>query len=246
MKDKLLKKITGVFGYKLYEKKYIKNHKISSQESIININNILNKLFEENKIKSLIQIGANDGERFDDLNFFIKKYSVKSILVEPIKEHFKKLKDNYDNCNYINFENSAISVDNEIKYLYSVKKEYLNRYSSHIPAISSFDKKHLVNHGVKSNHIEKIQINSISIKELINKYNLENLDLLYVDAEGYDGKIVFDFLKERSCPIIIFEYIHIENELFKKLINLLNEKKFKYFSVNENLICLNKDLKLIL
>jgi len=82
---------------------------------------------------------------------------------------------------------------------------------------------------------------------LIDKYNIKELDLLYVDTEGYDGKIVYEFVvKTNLKPIIIFEYIHIENKFFNKLINLLNEEKFKFFSINENLICYppNKDFLL--
>ena len=37
-----------------------------------------------------------------------------------------------------------------------------------------------------------------------------------IDAEGYDGKIVIDFLLYSSLrPLIIFEYIHIDNKIFK-------------------------------
>ena len=36
-----------------------------------------------------------------------------------------------------------------------------------------------------------------------------------IDAEGYDGNIVIDFLSNSSLrPIIVFEYIHIKNKLF--------------------------------
>ena len=31
------------------------------------------------------------------------------------------------------------------------------------------------------------------MKELINKYSIENFDFLLIDTEGYDAKIVFDF-----------------------------------------------------
>ena len=50
---------------------------------------IINKLFSNNLINSLIQIGANDGLRFDILNKYIKEYSPKAILVEPILKILK-------------------------------------------------------------------------------------------------------------------------------------------------------------
>ena len=245
MKDKLLKKIIGIFGYRLIEKKVFKNNRILSSHSSLTIKKILQSIFEENKIKELIQIGANDGLSFDELNFFIKKYKTKSLLVEPIKENFNLLKKNYKNLDFTTFENSAISVNEEIAYLYKVDLKHIQKYGPHIPAIPSFDKKHLINHGVKNQHIVSEKVNSITILDLINKHKFNNLGLLFIDTEGYDGKIVNDFLSTVNArPIIIFEYIHIENNVYEKLINKLLEKEYLFFSVNENMICYPKEIKI--
>ena len=238
MKNKIIKKIMGLFGYKLVEKDYIKNMRSQSSNSALNIKNLLKNYCNQNKLRTLLQIGANDGKRFDELNYFIKKYKIKSVLVEPINKYFNELKNNYLNCEFVKIENSAVSVDNEISYLFVVNEKYINRYDEHIKGINSFEIKHLIKHGVKKNHIERKKINSLSISDLINKHDINELDLLYVDTEGYDGKIVYEFIKSSKLkPIIIFEYIHIENKFFDKLINLLNTEKFKFFAINENLIC---------
>ena len=238
MKNKIIKKISGLFGYKLVEKDYIKNIRTLSTNSSLNIKNFLENLCRKKQLNSLIQIGANDGKRFDELNYFIRKYKIKSVLVEPVDIYFNELRNNYSNLEYVKIENSAISVDNEIAYLFAVNDEYIKKYDEHVKGLSSFDIKHLIKHGVKKKHIEKKKITSQTILSLIDKYNIKELDLLYVDTEGYDGKIVYEFVvKTKLKPIIIFEYIHIENKFFSKLINLLNEKKFKFFSINENLIC---------
>ena len=88
MKNKILKKIVGIFGYKLADKNHIKNKRIIEDNSYLKNTKILNYLFNQKKIDYLIQIGANDGLRFDTLNFYIKKHKTKSILVEPIKKVF--------------------------------------------------------------------------------------------------------------------------------------------------------------
>ena len=247
MKNKILKKILGIMGYKLIEKKLFKNDRLISTKSYLTLNRLLKNLFEEKKINFLIQIGANDGSRFDILNNYIKTYKIKSLLVEPIKEIFEKLKKNYEDCNFVSFENSAISVNNEITYLYKVDPKYLDNYDDHIPGITSFEKKHLLNHDVKKSHIVTEKINSVSMENLIAKYNIDNFDLLCVDTEGYDGNIVNDFLKNILIrPIIILEYIHINNDTFKTLINNLEQKKYNFFSIDENLICFpEKDIKYI-
>ena len=76
------------------------------------------------------------------------------------------------------------------------------------------------------------------MENLISKHNLKSFDLLFVDAEGYDGKIVIDFLTSTLIrPIIILEFIHIKNDVFKNLINNLEQKKYSFFSLDENLVC---------
>ena len=92
MKNKILKKILGLVGYKLIEKEVFKNERLISGKSYLTIDKLLKTLFEEKRINYLIQIGANDGERFDVLNYYIKNYQTKSLLVEPIKENFEKFK----------------------------------------------------------------------------------------------------------------------------------------------------------
>ena len=69
--------------------------------------------------------------------------------------------------------------------------------------------------------------------------------MLFIDAEGYDGRIVNDFLSTvNTRPIIMFEYIHIDNNVYEKLINKLLKKKYLFFSVGEIMICYPKENKI--
>ena len=239
MKNKIFKKIVGMLGYKLIDKNHIKNSRTLDDNSYLNNEKILNYLFNQKKINYLIQIGANDGLRFDSLNYYIKKNKTKSLLVEPIKENFNDLKNNYKDYENIIFENLAISVNNEISYLYKVNPLRLKNYSGdHFVGITSFAKNHLIKHGVKKKDIIKDKVNSISINNLIAKHALDRFDLLFVDAEGYDADIVSDFLKTSLIrPTIIFEYFHVPNKKLENLINQLKEKKYIFFSVCENMFC---------
>ena len=72
MVNKILKKLIGVFGYKLVEKNLIKNNRLIEKKDKINLNFILKKIFNNQKVKCLVQIGANDGSRFDEISEFIK------------------------------------------------------------------------------------------------------------------------------------------------------------------------------
>jgi len=117
-------------------------------------------------------------------------------------------------------------------------------YSDHIPGITSFDKKHLIKHGVKNKHITTENVSSINILELIKKHSFNSFQLLYVDAEGYDGDIVIDFLLSTLIrPLIILEYIHIANNTFRNLLDLLEKNNYVFFTINENLICYPSNYK---
>ena len=69
MQFKLLKKLVGLFGYKIISKDLIKNNRLLNDGEFISLGEILNFLFENKYINSLIQIGANDGLRFDYNSF---------------------------------------------------------------------------------------------------------------------------------------------------------------------------------
>lgn len=244
MHYKFLKKIIGAFGYKLIDKNLIKNQRIISNYTYLTINKILKDLFLQNLIKSVIQIGSNDGERFDNLNYFIKKYKPNTIFIEPIKSNFDALKKNYTNHSNFIFENVAISVNNEINELFKVKQSKLDLYDDHVVGITSFNQNHLIKHGVKKSHIEKETVKSISIIDLLKKHSVGNFDLLFIDTEGYDANIIFDFLSNSEIrPIISFEYIHANYKSLDRALELLKNKKYILFKIEENVFCFPEEKK---
>ena len=127
-----------------------------------------------------------------------------------------------------------------------MKDSCLNKYGDHIKGLNSFDINHLIKHGVKKKHIIKEKVSTLTFNKLLKKYHLKKLDLLLIDAEGYDGDLVIEFLKLKKLkPIIIFEYIHINNIKLRKLIVLLKKHNFYFFNINENMICFPNELKKI-
>ena len=71
---KLIKKIINAFGYKLIEKNWVKNERLISVKTFFKLEAFLENLFLSHQINTIIQIGANDGVRFDSLNKEIKKH----------------------------------------------------------------------------------------------------------------------------------------------------------------------------
>ena len=60
-----------------------------------------------------------------------------------------------------------------------------------------------------------------------------------IDTEGYDAKIVFDFiLTSKIRPIIIFEYIHTKNQILEETLKILKKENYMIFKIEENIVCL--------
>ena len=246
--NKILKKFCGIFGYKLLPKNYIKNKNYITKFSCLNLEKIITTLVEKKIINSLIQIGANDGISHDHLHNIIKKYSLESLLLEPIEKYFFDLKNNYSNYKNVRIENSALSVNNEILFLHKVNPKYFNKYGTLSSGISSFYKDHLVKHGIKEKHIIKEKLNQISFNELLIKYSINSFDLLLIDTEGYDCRIVNDFfLKIKEIrPIIIFEWSHIKNSELEDTLKIINKNNYSFFTVEDDIFCfpIEKDISL--
>ena len=51
MKNKVLKKIVGLFGYKIISKDHFKNQRLVSRNNYLKIENILESLFQKKKNK---------------------------------------------------------------------------------------------------------------------------------------------------------------------------------------------------
>ena len=237
--SKILKKFSGIFGYKLLPKNYIKNKNYLSKFSSLNVEKIISNLVEKKIINSLIQIGANDGVSHDHLHNIIKKFKLESLLLEPINKYFLDLMKNYSNYKNVRFENSALSINNEILFLYKVNPVYFNKYGTLSNGISSFYEEHLLKHGIKKNHIIQEKVNQISFDELLKKYTINSFDLLLIDTEGYDCHIVNDFFLKipKIRPIIIFEWSHIKNDELENTLNAIINKNYSFFSIGDDIFC---------
>ena len=237
--SKILKKFCGIFGYKLLPKYYVKNKDYLSNLSCLNLKKIIN---------SLIQIGANDGVTHDHLHDVIKKFRLQSLLLEPIKEPFLNLSNNYSNFENVRLENSALSINNEILFLYRVNSEYFYKYGTLPTGITSFYKQHLIKHGIKEKHIIQEKVNQISFDELLKKHNINSFDLLAIDTEGYDCNIVNDFfLKIKNVrPFIVFEWSHIKQNELQETLNKMIKNNYSFFPMGDDIFCfpIEKDILL--
>jgi FkbM family methyltransferase len=171
-----------------------------------------------------IQIGAHDGLHYDPIRPWVKKYHWHGILVEPQPKIFKRLAENYRDEPQLILENAAVSSQDGQAVLYAFKETAC--LPDHATMLASFYRDALVFNGHNyRGEIEELIVPAISIQSLLSKHQVNRVDLLQIDTEGYDFEIIKMFDYTRIKPTII----HFESaglgvdeglECFKFLNNL--------------------------
>lgn len=172
-----------------------------------------------------IQIGANDGEQNDPLRHFVEKCNWTGILVEPVPEYFDTLKRNYSGREGLHFENVAISDSDEVRELW-----YLEDLKGRLPewarGLGSFFKDEVTSVDLPGLNLDeflrKIDVPCLSFNKLLEKHRHPVVDLLIIDVQGFDGKIVqqIDFTLVQP-KVIVFEHNlleQVEKEQCRKLL----------------------------
>jgi len=158
----------------------------------------------------------------------------KVLLVEPVPHNVVEIKKNLNNLEGITIEQVALSDKNETKNFYFVKNTSIHKLKKHWSSgIGSFNKQHLLDHKskrfkIEEEDIDKISIEVIRFKDLVDKYKINQIDKLLVDVEGSEFAILNDIdLNSVNIKKIIFEYKHFDGyqTTGKKLEEIL--KKFE-------------------
>jgi FkbM family methyltransferase len=177
-------------------------------------------LFTDEESLFFIQIGANDGITVDPINKLIKsKKNWRGLLFEPGDEAFSNLKKTYKGFDNLSLINSAVS-DFDGKTIL-----YCGETTPHF----TLDKKKAFD--MFNVTPKEIEVDVISPKTIISKFNVPNLDLLQIDTEGRDFTILKSFIENGIFPKIVrFEYVNLgyENISSDDVINFLS--KFGYDS----------------
>lgn len=163
----------------------------------------------------VVQIGTN--RAYDDLTDMIAGVDVsKLILVEPIHFHNEKILECYGSRPNVVVENIAISIDPADTAL----SFYLHSNDGPKYEVASVDIEHVAKHyGHDKSGIFELKVNSLTINELFDKHSLQKIDILFIDAEGIDDKIIKSINFDKfDISKIYFENLHLtEQDIYQFL-----------------------------
>lgn len=183
-----------------------------------------------------IQIGANDGQWNDPIYKFIRMDKWEGILIEPQKDIFEKLQENYKRNKGLIFENIAIGEIDGDKDLFRIS--FTNaKWAAGLSSFNRADLQRMIDAGYvernskidgitpplnKENWISLEKVKVLKFETLITKHKYYNIDLLMIDVEGYEFEIIKS-IPFNLCKIkqIIYEHSHYNLEKRKQIENYL-------------------------
>lgn len=217
---KLLNMILNKRGYELTKKSYFSDK--------------LNELLQSPTFY-FIQVGAHDGVRFDSLYQNLTEYNVHGIVIEPIQKYYNRLAMNYEDYLHVIPLNIALHATEKKSTLHFVDP----MASINLPAWSAGIGSFIASHHQKSNlpdeYIISQEVECKHLMEVINENNVQHIDLLQIDVEGYDFEILkmlnFNHIKPK---LIKYEYVNLSENDKEASIVLLQTHGYKmYFEAGD-------------
>lgn len=162
---------------------------------------VANELLHNPRL-TFLQIGAFDGVGDDDLHALVVAHHLRGVLVEPQPAAFARLQQTYRNQPQVTLLQAAIAEQEGARELYCKRGE--------ASMAASFDREHLRRHGIADHEIIAQIVACHTVESALRVAGLDRVDLLQIDAEGYDWPIIQSIDFARLQPRIVrFEYRHM-------------------------------------
>jgi FkbM family methyltransferase len=163
-----------------------------------------------------LQVGACDGVLLDPLYPMIEKLNLSGIFCEPQKEAFEALKANHaDRQARMVFKNVAIGDASGTGNLFRLNPSVPE--PDFLSGCASFSREHLAAlveaNGLPRSAIVEEAVAVMTFDALDAEADLSTVDVLVLDTEGYDARLLALYdLPRRRPALIYYEHLHLRGD----------------------------------
>lgn len=193
-----------------------------------------------------VQVGSNDGLQGDPIHdLIVTRENWSGIFIEPIDFLFQRLRRNYGAAERFIFENVAIGSEKGSKKFYYVSekaKSELNLPYWH-DQLGSFDKDHITRMmGEEMRpYIVEEDVECLPLQDVLDRNRVNTIDLLHIDTEGFDYKVLSQLDLERYKPsVILFEHHLLPNDEFDKARKLLRGNGYRLVQYGNDILAIRR------
>lgn len=185
----------------------------------------------------VLQIGSNDGKTNDPLHALLQEHAQwRALLVEPIPYISERLRENYPDETRFQIATVAINAGKDLPFYYvdPIAKQQHPELPPWFDQLASFDRTHLTRHldGILEPYIRVLDVRGITLEDLLKEQEVTQVDILHIDTEGYDWKVLQQLNLQAFQPdFILFERAHLSPQALNAAIDFLTPK-YEVFSTD--------------
>ncbi|NHE56972.1 FkbM family methyltransferase [Cyclobacterium plantarum] len=205
---------------------------------------------------TVIQIGANDGITHDPIHKFIKRDRWKGVLLEPQPDVYHQfLKKIYAKNEGIKTVCAAIGEKDGTQPIFKIGFSNM-RWATGLTSFSREKIEQAFEEGIVATNCEKFgieipedknkwisqeEVEVIAPDTLIQRYGLDHIDLLQIDAEGYDLEVIRIFDIPKSQPeAVVFENVGLKEADYAACLSLLQDNGYGTRKFGPNTLALKR------
>lgn len=161
---------------------------------------------------TFIQVGANDGMRFDPLRRHIAAFGWRGVLIEPDPRYFRDLQANYRGVPGLQFINAAVDTERGERTLHYIGAD-MSRLPEWARGVGSLDRSHVAavveRLGLPPGAIATHRVRAVRWEDVLSAAGVEAPDIIVLDTEGHDAALLqaLDFTRH-APPLLHFEHSH--------------------------------------
>jgi FkbM family methyltransferase len=168
---------------------------------------------------TFVEIGANDGDQHDHLRRHLLVHPWTGLLVEPVPYVFERLRDTWRGVNRLTLVNAAVAEHDgtaRFYYLRDASREERASLPDWYDGVGSLNRDVILSHARQmpdiADRLVELEVETMTYGTLLTRYGLERVDLLVIDAEGHDWRILRTIDFARSRPrLIVYEHFHLSS-----------------------------------
>lgn len=192
-----------------------------------------------------VEIGANDGVQYDPLRDHILNRQWQGLMVEPVPEVFARLEHNFATVrDRVTLVNAAIAQADGTAPFFQLARsndtnvEVLDVFGS-LSADAVRRSGELFVAPAERRTIE-IQVQTLTFESLCDRYSVDRIDLLTIDAEGSDAEILRQIDLQSYRPrLLCFEHLFLDEAEFEQCRQRLECAGYETLSERRDTWCLD-------
>ena len=204
-----------------------------------------------------IQVGANDGRSGDPVYPHVKRHGWRGVAIELQRHVFQLLKKTYEGFAGITLENVAIADQNGTMDLHRIafsERRWATGLATLVPdQLTTPRSRAHINRSIEAtgdappsseeDYITTERVRTMTFEALLDKHRPARVDLLQIDAEGYDHVLLelYDF--ERMPPMVVhYEHHNTPSAERNRTLQMLKDRGYFTFRDAINTVAIERSL----